>query len=349
VSKTPDVLVASLCFLLAVLVGAFRQMCTYLMAPRITPVEATDKGRPKTFYLGTYFPVWRSRLVRYGTWLFVAVTSIFAGVFIGAVVSHDPAGNDIWAFLTAALTLRWVLSYLLAWGGVRWAYKDAQAQSLLVPATANLGSAQTSSLELKTLLDVSNFIKTYHLQPRPELIGNLIEALHPSGFLRNNINPLIGFFSEIFTANPNRLPQWQVLISKQDEQTKAALDHALSASKRGGVLNVSEHAAGPNDVYWGAFFASGNPKFVYRLVDQLRYFDERNDEALFLAGGGAKLSLASAAQAQPAVRSAIEDARTKADKRTQELISEVLAQNPESIKVEIKEILQKQREAGKWK
>jgi hypothetical protein len=93
---------------------------------------------------------------------------------------------------------------------------------LLLTATAKVGTAQTSSPELKTLLDVSNFMQNYYLHPQPELIGNLIEALHPSGFLQkpNNINPVIGFFSEIFAANANRLPQWQVLIAKQDEQNK---------------------------------------------------------------------------------------------------------------------------------
>ena len=223
----------------------------------------------------------------------------------------------------------------------------------LVLLLAKVGTAQTSSLELKTLLDVGNFMLTYYLHPQPELIGNLIEALHPSGLLQiqkaNNINPVIGFFSEIFAANPNRLPQWQVLIAKQDVQTKAALDQALSAAKSGGVLKVSGHTAGLNDMYWGAFCASGNPKFVYRLVDQLQYFDERNDESLFFAGATAMWSLASNAKTQPAVHSAIEDARTKADKRTQELISKLVTEDPEKIKLDSGEIVRKQRETGKWK
>jgi len=217
--------------------------------------------------------------------------------------------------------------------------------------TANVRPAQTSSLELKSLLDVSDFMQEYYLHPQPERIGKLIEAMHRTGLLQKygSLPPTIGFFSEIFTANPGRLPQWQVLIAKQDGQTKAALDEALSVSKAGGVLNLDGHSGELNDEYWGAFFASGNPKFVYRLVDQLRYFDERNDEALFLAGGTAKWSLASNAQTKPAVRSAIQDVRAKTDKRTQELISELLAVDPASVKQEISEIIKKQRETGKWK
>jgi hypothetical protein len=219
-----------------------------------------------------------------------------------------------------------------------------------MPAAANIGTDQTS-LELKTGDDVSAFMQTYYVHPRPELIGDLIDALHSTGFLQkgNNAFSVIGFFSEIFAANPSRLSQWQVLIAKQDDQTRTALDRALSVSRAEGVLNANGHSAELNDEYWGAFFASGNPKFVQRLVDQLRYFDERNDEALFLAGGTAKWSLASVAQMQPAVRLAIEQAKIKADKRTQEQITELLAEDPASIKQEIRQIFEKQRQAGKWK
>jgi hypothetical protein len=197
----------------------------------------------------------------------------------------------------------------------------------------------------------SDFMEAYYLHPRPELIGDLIVALYPTGFLqkRTNVPAVTGFFSEVFAANRDRLPQWQILIAKQDDQTKAALDRALSVSKTGGLLNLTGHSAELNDEYWGAFFASGNPKFLYRLLDQLRYFDERNDEALFFAGATAKYSLASNAQTQPAVRSIIEDVRLKADKRTQELITELLAMDQANVKQEIKEIIKKQREEGKWR
>jgi hypothetical protein len=111
-------------------------------------------------------------------------------------------------------------------------------------------------------------------------------ALPVSGILKSpsSAPPLIGFFSEIFAANANHLPEWQTHIAKQDDQTKAVLDQALKVSKSGGVLNSSGHSAQLNDACWGGFFATGNPKFVDKVVDQLRYFDERSDEALFFSG-----------------------------------------------------------------
>jgi hypothetical protein len=112
------------------------------------------------------------------------------------------------------------------------------------------------------------------------------DALQPTGFVQKTTVPVVmGFFSEVFAANTDRVPNWQVLIAKQDEQTKTALNRALAMSKGGGALHSVDHSAGGNDLFWGAFFASGNPKFIKKLVDQLKYFDERDDFVLFGAGG----------------------------------------------------------------
>jgi hypothetical protein len=126
-------------------------------------------------------------------------------------------------------------------------------------------------------------------------------------------SPLIGFFSEIFAANPTRFPEWQSLIAKQDDQTKAVLDQALKLSKSEGVLHSSGHSPQLKDAYWGAFFATGNLKFVDKVVDQVKYFDERTDEALFFAGATAMWSLASNARTYTLVNSAVEGAKVNAD------------------------------------
>jgi TonB family protein len=223
--------------------------------------------------------------------------------------------------------------------------------TLVSLALTSTTAAQQSPV-LETTHDVDAFCQTYYLRPRPELIADVIDALHSTGFLQRAtaVPPYVAFFSEVFAANPDRLPQWQVLIAKQDEQTKAALERALSLSKAGGVLKLEGHSAELNDMYWGAYFASGNVDYLKKLMEQLRYFDERDDFYLFLAGGTAKWSLASNAQSDILVRHQLEAAKhnVDTDKRTQELISELLSEDPSSVKEEINEILRKQREAGKW-
>jgi len=220
------------------------------------------------------------------------------------------------------------------------------------PGTAPTCTVATQQSPIvKTGNDVSAFMQEYYLRPQPQLIAGFIDTLHPTGYLEKEtaIPPLVAFFSEVFAANPERLSQWQVRIQKQDEQTQAALERAVSLSKAGGVLKLEGHSAQLNDMYWGAFFASGNPDYLRRLVDQLHYVDERNDFSRFMTGVSAEWSLASNAQSHILVRSTLETAKINSDRRTQELISELLAQGPVRVKQEASEIIRKQREAGKWR
>jgi hypothetical protein len=202
----------------------------------------------------------------------------------------------------------------------------------------------------KTLEDATSFTETYYQNPRPELIADLIGALHSSGVTErpNGVPPFIGFFSEVFGAHPAHLAEWRALVAKQEASTRRLLYRALSISKAGGVLTLDGHSAALNDMYWGAFFASGRTAFLQKLVDQLRYSDERDDEALFFAGATAKWSLANNAQSHPLVRSTLEGHALTADPRTRALISELLAQGPARVKQDIADVVRHQREIGKW-
>ena len=216
-------------------------------------------------------------------------------------------------------------------------------------AMAKRSSAQNSS-ELKTIEEVSGFMQGSYLHPQPDQIAEVIDALGPTGFVKpTNESVNIGFFSEVFAANLNGVPEWQIHIAKQDDRTKAILERAVSLSKTGGLLNNTGHSPQLNDGWWAFFFASGNPKFVDKIIDQLQYCDERTDEMLFFAGATAKWLLASSARTNPLVRSTLESAKAKASTRQRELISEVINEEPALIKHEMKETVQRQREAGKWK
>jgi hypothetical protein len=234
--------------------------------------------------------------------------------------------------------------------GDRWSHAEACISAivlLLFPAGAQLSTAQTFGRSQ----DVSAFMQTYYMHPQPNRIGDLIEALNPTGFTPrpNTDMVIVGFFSEVFAANPNRVPEWQIHIAKKDHRTRAILELAVSVSKTGGVLNDNGHSPQLNDGWWAAFFASGNPKLVQKIIDQLQYCDERKDQILFFAGATAKWSLASNARSHPLVRSTVENAKTTASARLGELIDQVLNGDLARIEQEIKEIIQTQREAGKWK
>jgi hypothetical protein len=209
--------------------------------------------------------------------------------------------------------------------------------------------ASQEAPSFRTLDAVTSFIQTYYQNPRPELIAGLFGALHSTGLTQrpNAVPPQIGFFSEVFAANPARMAEWQALVAKQEASTRQLLYQAIAISKAGGVLTIDGHSAPLNDMYWGAFFASGRTAFLQKLVDQLRYCEERDDEALFLAGATAKWSLASNAQSHPVVRATLEGQTLTADQRTRALIAELLREGPAQVKQESAEVVRQQRQAGK--
>jgi hypothetical protein len=206
------------------------------------------------------------------------------------------------------------------------------------------------ALSFTTLEGVDSFVQTFYQRPRPDLMPDLFRALQPTGVTErpNAVPPFVGFFSEVFAANPGRVPEWQALVAKQEASTRRLLYRALAISKVGGVLMIEGHSPALNDMYWGAFFASGRTAYLQKLVDQLRYCDERDDEVLFFAGATAKWSLASNALSDSLVRATLAGQTLTADQRTRALIDELLREGPAQVKQEIAEVVRQQREAGKW-
>ena len=214
-----------------------------------------------------------------------------------------------------------------------------RALSVLLLAWTTMAFAQ-GPLNIATAKDAEGFTQTYYQVPRPEMIGTLIYVLHATALFHraNAIPPYIGFFSEVFAVNPDRAPEWRALIARQAHPTKGVLEWALSVSKDGGVIAIDGRSAALNDMYWGAFFASGNAKFLNKLVEQLRFIDERDNLELFLLGGVSKWSLASNAQSHAKVRAVLEAAQMTADRRTREIIADVLNTDPVRIRQEVNDI-----------
>ncbi len=235
------------------------------------------------------------------------------------------------------------------WSPIRWFLAALPATAVVCFALTASAAPLAEYRDLKTPDDLPGFFQTYYLKPRPELISRAIELLPSSAFNRpTGFGPVVGFFSEVFAANPDRLAEWQPLIEKLGNHARAPLDRALYLSKNGGALKIDDHAPELNDVYWAAYFASGNQQYIKRLVEQLRFDDERDNLKLYVTGATAKWSLASNAQSHVQVRSTLEVAKLNSDRRTQELIDELLSRDPEDLRRDMAAIVAKQRRAGKW-
>ena len=204
---------------------------------------------------------------------------------------------------------------------------------------------------LRTPGDFDAFVNKYYLRPQPDRIASAIGSLSSSGVLQipEAVESITGFFSEVFAMNPARLAEWQQVIDKQPPVTTLALGRALSWSRTGGVLQLEGRSPEMNNRYWGAFFASGNALYIKRLLDLVPFAEERNDFNLWATGAMAKSALASNARQHVHVHVILEEEKNRADKRTQELIDELLTRDPARIGQEMADTYAKQKAAGKWK
>jgi hypothetical protein len=227
---------------------------------------------------------------------------------------------------------------------------DKMIEDLTTCANRPMAVAAGNLPALRTPDDLDRFISKYYMQPRPERISDAMGMLTSSGVLQiaEAVGTITGFFSEIFLTNPSHLGEWQPVIDKQPGFAKTVLDSALSWSKAGGVLQLPGRTAQMNEFYWGAFFASGNPIYVKKLLELAPLAAERNDFNLWTIGSTAKWSLTRNSRQDPLVRSILEGEKRTADKPTQDIIDEVLTRDPQRMQREMLEFRNRQIRTGKW-
>lgn len=215
-------------------------------------------------------------------------------------------------------------------------------------AMAVTGRAAEASA--KPAFDGNRFLSSFYQSPRPDQLPDFLAAVSAQGWAegKNSRPPILGFLAEIISAYPDRTDAWRGHIPKSDEALRRLWDEAAVLSHKGGVRTVIEHSPAINDMYWGAFAATGHADFVHRLIAEIPHNDERDDRNLFLTGNTACWSLGSKARADPRVRQLLEAAQTTAAPRTRALIGEILTREPASYRQDMIEVIRKQRSKGKW-
>ena len=103
-------------FLAALLLGAYRQMCRFMLANTFALPMVDESGQAVVSYLGTYIPSWRSPIYRVLTNLIVTVASVWAaGMATAWIYPPTPttlSTSFVWVFLFL-LGLRLGLSAVL--------------------------------------------------------------------------------------------------------------------------------------------------------------------------------------------------------------------------------------------
>ena len=220
---------------------------------------------------------------------------------------------------------------------------------ILFASYLQIDSMISVSKPIRDVYDLENFVTYYYINPQPELVTDAIEFIGEQKYAskKNMYGSMMGFFTYVFSHNEDRREEWLNVINKQDDKTKAFFLEAMNTNIDE-LLNKTEVFPPLNDMYWGAFFASGDVSYIDKLIDNLQYINEREDKDLFLAAGTAKWSLGSNALFHPKVKAAIEELKTNDNPELRKLAEDMLNSTPEELMEEIRAVFEEQQRKGIW-
>lgn len=192
--------------------------------------------------------------------------------------------------------------------------------ALFIHATFTFAQKE-SAQELKTDL----WMIYYYLNPQPDKTPQVILEMSQEGVfnMENALPPVIAFYSRIFAQNPNKLRTWFTELERLPKEHKKVLWLALwyadtpeateqlrliaektAPSDKGQLTELLQSHAptltsieinepGVLDMLWGAFMATGDDRYVIRIMSALPWVNQKRDLTKALLGGVARWSMTS--------------------------------------------------------
>ena len=197
--------------------------------------------------------------------------------------------------------------------------------SAFVPAVAQ--SRPDLIVSLKTIMtqeQLNEWMMHYYQHPRSDLTVSAVEFMAKSGELANKgaQAPIGAFLGQVFIQNPQKVEPWFSQLKNGEDNQKQVLAlalwianteafaHFLQTLEPGSSPSVSEYVkgllatrspdlltdevtnAGFLDMLWGSFFATGDERYVRRIIGKLPWAKTDNIQQE-LIGGAAQWSLTS--------------------------------------------------------
>ena len=191
-----------------------------------------------------------------------------------------------------------------------------------------------SAADVTTEEQLHEWLTYYYLHPRPDLTLSAIHLMSKKGWLSkaNPQSPLAAFLAQVFASNSDKTNAWltELQASTEDQKIMAALALWMahtsnsvplleSMANKGSptyqdyvrrllgddhppdFLKDTISSAGFLDALWGSFLATGDERYVQRLISALPMLDTKGDVTKMLIGGAAQWSLTSNAIQHPRV------------------------------------------------
>lgn len=210
---------------------------------------------------------------------------------------------------------------------------------------ADTGTDASADAFTKAEEEFSLMLMNYFKDKNADLVKVTVDFFRQMPLVTEDMQmPLVGFYAEVFKDKKLK----EKLLSEIDSlksRNVSQFFHSVADFDFDSFCKKPDVNPNVNDLFWGAFFASGKTKYLDIIIDvAVSFHGEKEDLVKFLAGDSACWSLASNAQQYKEVREHLEKSRKKGEA----VIDYILNTDPDEIRVNTVFFLQEQKKAGVW-
>jgi hypothetical protein len=192
--------------------------------------------------------------------------------------------------------------------------------------------------------DFSEILQTYYLHKDKDLVEKTIEFVNNPKADYKRLEPILtGFFGALFSADSVIRNEFYTNADKFKTQEIKQLFSFLNATDIDSIYSKTPLTPAFNDMNWSSYFATGNVKFLDKIISNISLAENRIDRNLFVTGASAKWSLSSNAKQDKQVKEHLVN-----QKENKKAIKEILKKEPKEFKQEMKDVIAEQRAKGLW-
>ena len=193
--------------------------------------------------------------------------------------------------------------------------------------------------------DFSEILQTYYLHKDKDLVEKTVEFVNNPKADYKRLEPILtGFFGALFSADTEIRSEFFKNSDKFQNKDIKQLFAFLIETNIDSIYSKTPLSPSFNDMNWSSYFATGNVKFLDKIISNIPLAENRNDPNLFLTGASAKWSLCSNARQDKQVKEHL-----IIQKDNKKIIKEILIKEPQEFRQEMKDVIAEQRAKGLWK
>lgn len=159
-----------------------------------------------------------------------------------------------------------------------------------------------------------DFLHNYYIQKDENLIEKTIQLFNTPELQEKNVNHIIiGFYGALFNKDKKIKKQFKERYTELTNEDIRTTFELVFKSKFKEILASITPTPTLNDVYWSAFFSTGNNQYLDEIFANCTYVINQRDLNKYLIGASAQWSMCSNAKEHERVKLYLEMNQTNPD------------------------------------